>query len=71
MELSSEGLYDTQMLSITVNTTELDVDHLPTFVVEWGERQSRTFTFPELLENTSKRSMQNDQKAGSCLRYTI
>ena len=54
VELSSDGLYDIQRLSLTLNTTELDSDSSPTFTVEWGGRQSDRFTFQELQEDTSK-----------------
>ena len=54
VELSSEGLYDIQVLSVTLNTTELALDHQPTFALEWGGRQSDAFTFQELQEDTSK-----------------
>ena len=58
VELSSEGLYDIQALSVTVNTTELTLgsdDHPPlTFIVEWAGRQSDAFTFQELQDDTSK-----------------
>lgn len=55
VELSSEGLYDIQVLSVTLNTTELTLDDPPlSFIVEWGGRQSDTFTFQELREDTSK-----------------
>lgn len=55
VELSSEGLYDIQVLSVTVNTTELTLDHQPiSFIVEWAGRQSDTFTFQELQDDTSK-----------------
>jgi hypothetical protein len=57
VELSSEGLYDIQALSVTVNTTELTLgsdDHSPlSFIVEWAGRQSDTFTFQELQDDTS------------------
>ena len=60
VELSSEGLYDIQALSVTVNTTELTLgsdDHPPlSFIVEWAGRQSDTFTFQELQDDTSKGS---------------
>lgn len=57
VELSSEGLYDIQVLSVIVNTTELILDHPPlNFIVEWGGRHSDTFTFQELQDNTSKRN---------------
>lgn len=52
VELSSEGLYDIQVLSVTLNTTELTMPL--SFIVEWGGRQSDTFTFQELQEDTSK-----------------
>ena len=55
VELSSDGLYDIQVLSVTVNTTELPLDHsLLSFIVEWGGRQSDLFTFQELQDDTSK-----------------
>ena len=55
VELSSDGLYDIQVLSVTVNTTELPLDHsLLNFIVEWGGRQSDLFTFQELQDDTSK-----------------
>ena len=57
VELSSEGLYDTQVLSVTVNTTELTLDYPPlNFLVEWGGRHSDMFTFQELQDDTSKRN---------------
>ena len=55
VELSSEGLYDIQTLAVTVNTTELNLESPPTFVVEWGGRESDRILFQELQEDTSKR----------------
>ena len=54
VELSSEGLYDIQVLSLSLNTAELDLDNPPTFVVEWGGRESDMFTFQELHEDTGE-----------------
>ena len=54
VELSSEGLYDIQVLSLTLNTAEVDLDDPPAFVVEWGGRESDVFTFQQLHEDTGE-----------------
>lgn len=51
VEITSDGLYDIQTLSITVNLTELDSNSSPVFIVEWGGRQSEEFSFQELLDD--------------------
>ena len=58
VELSSDGLYDIQTLSITLNTTELDSESPPTFAIEWGGRESDIFTFQQLQEDTGKQELE-------------
>ena len=60
VELSSEGLYDIQTLSVTVNTTEVDMESPPTFVIEWDGRESDRLSFQELQADTGKRLRHED-----------
>ena len=54
VELSTDGLYDIQTLSVTVNTTELDMETPPTFIIEWGGRESERLPFQWLQADPGK-----------------
>ena len=52
IELTTDGLYDIQTLNVVVNTSQVDSDFIPEFLVTWGERTSEPVSVLDLMENT-------------------
>ncbi len=48
IELHTAGLYEIQMLQVSINTSDIDESDAPMFIVEWGGRETDLMSLMDL-----------------------
>lgn len=63
--ITSDGLYDVQSITVTINMSEVLFDDSSHFILEWGNR-STNISLSTLLSNNGKN---NDNLLASCYLF--